>query len=161
MGTPATGSDAAEKTVAHSGFTLTRDYPVPVGSVWSAFADEDQKREWFGGGAVWTPGEWQHDFRVGGRDVAEGTFHGGTVSRYVARYTDIVENVRIITSYDMWLDGAHISTSVASFEFEGIATGTRFTHTEHGIHLDGLDDGEGRREGTEGLLTALGELLTR
>ena len=62
------------------------------------------------------PGEWAFDFRVGGRDVAEGTFHDGPVSRYEATYTDIVEHARIVTTYDMWIDGVHMSTSVASLE---------------------------------------------
>lgn len=70
---------------------------------------------------------------MGGVDVAEGHFHGGPLSRYVARYTDIVECNRIVSSYDMWLDDVHISTSVASYEFERSAGGTRLYHTEHGI----------------------------
>ena len=40
----------------------------------------------------------------------------------------------------MWLDGVHMSTSVASLEFEPIAldhrSGTRFTHVEHGVFFD-------------------------
>lgn len=60
------------------------------------------------------PGEWGCNFRVGGRDVDEGTFHDGPASRYEATYTDIVEHVRIVTTYDMWLDGVRMSTSVAS-----------------------------------------------
>lgn len=60
------------------------------------------------------PGEWAFDFRVGGLDVAEGTSQDGPVSRYEATYTDVVEHVRIVTAYDMRLDGVHMSTSVAS-----------------------------------------------
>jgi uncharacterized protein YndB with AHSA1/START domain len=100
------------------------------------------------------------DFRVGGRDVAEGKFHDGPVSRYEATYTDIVDHVRIVTTYDMWLDGIHMSTSVASFEFEPIDEGTRFTHVEHGVFLDQFwADGPGREEGSRGLLEALGNYL--
>ena len=149
-----------ERSLAHAGFTLVRDYPVPVAAVWAAFAEEEQKRVWFGDSVDWRTGEWRFDFRVGGTDVAEGTFHDGPLSRYEARYTDIVEHLRIVTSYDMWLDGVHISTSVASFEFEPSADGTRFTHGEHGIHLDGFDlDGSGREAGTRGLLERLARHL--
>jgi uncharacterized protein YndB with AHSA1/START domain len=137
-----------------------RDYAVPVAAVWAAFAEEEQKCLWFGDSVDWRTGEWRFDFRVGGTDVAEGTFHDGPLSRYEARYTDIVEHLRIVTSYDMWLDGVHISTSVASFEFEPIADGTRFTHGEHGIHLDGFDlDGSDRERGTAGVLNRLGRYL--
>ena len=153
-----------ERRLARAGFTLTRDYPVPVERVWGAFAEEDQKLVWFGAADTFEAGEWAFDFRVGGRDVAEGTFHDGPVSRYVATYTDIVEHVRIVTTYDMWLDGVHMSTSVASLEFEPVVLaeqgGTRFTHVEHGVFFDQFwADGPGREGGTRGLLDALGRYL--
>lgn len=149
-----------ERRLAHAGFTLTRDYPVPVERVWAAFAEEDQKRAWYGNADAFEPGEWAFDFRVGGRDVAEGAFHDGPVSRYVATYTDIVEHVRIVTTYDMWLDGVHMSTSVASVEFEPIDGGTRFTHVEHGVFFDRFEaDAPGREEGSRGLLDLLARHL--
>lgn len=146
-----------DRQLAHSGFTLTRDYPVPVERVWSAFAEEDQKRAWYGDPDAFVRGEWAFDFRVGGRDVAEGAFHDGPVSRYVATYTDIVEHVRIVTTYDMWLDGAHMSTSVTSYESHAIDHATQLTHTEHGVFLDRYwTDGPGRETGSRGLLNLLG-----
>ncbi|MEI5676497.1 MULTISPECIES: SRPBCC domain-containing protein [unclassified Nocardioides] len=149
-----------ERRLAHSGFTLTRDYAVPVERVWSAFAEEDQKRAWFGDPDAFVRGEWAFDFRVGGRDVAEGAFHDGPVSRYEATYTDIVTHVRIVTTYDMWLDGTHMSTSVASFEFVPTDQGTRFTHAEHGVFLDRYwADGPNREVGSRGLLDLLGTHL--
>lgn len=87
-----------ERRLARSGFTLTRNYPVPVQNVWAAFAEEERKLDWFGSGDAYESGEWRFDFRVGGRDVAEGAFHDGAVSRYEATYTDIVEHVRIVTT---------------------------------------------------------------
>lgn len=113
-----------------------------------------------GAGDAIEPGEWSFDVRVGGRDVAEGKFHNGPVSRYVATYTDIVEHNRIVTTYDMWLDGVHMSTSIASLEFEPIDEGTRFTHVEHGVFFDQFwADGPNREKGTRGLLNALGSYL--
>src|SRR3954469_2437262 len=106
-----------ERRLARAGFTLTRDYPVAIERVWAAFAEEQQKVQWFGDGDAFEPGEWVFDFRVGGRDVAEGKFHDGPVTRYEATYTDIVERNRIVTTYDMWLDGVHMSTSGALLEF--------------------------------------------
>jgi uncharacterized protein YndB with AHSA1/START domain len=151
-----------ERRLAHSGFTLTRDYPAPLERVWRAFAEADQKRNWLGDDDAFEPREWAFDFRVGGRDIDEAKFHGGPVSRYEAVYTDIVEHVRIVTTYDMWLDGIHMSTSVASFEFEQIPDGTRLTHVEHGVFFDQFwADGAGREEGTRGLLEALGRHLAQ
>ena len=150
-----------ERRLARAGFTLTRDYPVALERVWDAFAQEDQKRAWFGDGDAFEPGEWAFDFRVGGRDVAEGKFHDGPVSRFVATYADIVERVRIVNTYDMWLDGVHMSTSLASFEFEPIAQGTRLTHVEHGLFFDQFwADGPNREAGSRGILETLGSYLT-
>jgi uncharacterized protein YndB with AHSA1/START domain len=153
----------SERSLAHAGFTLERDYPHPLSAVWAAFAEEDQRREWFGvAEGREHVGEWSFDFRIGGRDVAESRFHDGPVSRYEATFTDIVELERIVIAYDMWIDGTHISTSIASFEFEPIEGGTRFTHGEHGIHFDGFDlDGRMREAGTRGLHDELGRALDR
>ena len=151
---------AIERRLARAGFTLTRDYPLPVTRVWDAFAYEEQKLAWFGSGDAFEAGEWVFDFRVGGRDVAEGAFHNGPASRYEATYTDIVEHNRIVTTYDMWLDKVHMSTSVASFEFEPIDEGTRFTHVEHGVFFDQFwAEGPNREQGSRGLLDALGNYL--
>src|SRR3954465_15154838 len=122
-----------ERRLARAEFTLTRDYPAPVEGVGDPFAEETQKLAWWGAGDAIEPGEWAFDFRVGGRDVAEGTFHNGPVSRFEATYTDIVEHVRIVNTYDMWLHGVHMSPWVASFEFEPIEECTRLTHVEHGV----------------------------
>jgi uncharacterized protein YndB with AHSA1/START domain len=149
-----------ERRLARAEFLLTRDYPVPVERVWDAFAEENQKRSWWGVHASIEPGEWSFVFRVGGHDIAEGTFHNGPTSRYEATYTDIVEHVRIVTTYDMWIDGAHMSTSVASLEFEPTNEGTRFTHVEQGVFFDQFwADGAVRENGTRGLLKDLGSYL--
>lgn len=151
-----------ERRIARADFTLAREYPAAPERLWAAFADEQEKLAWWGAGDAMEPGEWVFDFRVGGRDIAEGKFHDGPVSRYEATYTDIVEPVRIVTTYDMWLDGEHMSTSVASLEFEALddGAGTRFTHTEHGLFFDRFwADHAGREQGTAGLLDTLGRYL--
>ncbi|GAB2456913.1 SRPBCC family protein [Jatrophihabitans fulvus] len=151
-----------QRRIARAGFELTRDYPAPVERVWAAFADEQEKLAWWGAGDAIEPREWSFDFRVGGRDVAEGKFHDGPVTRYVATYTDIVEHDRIVTTYDMWLDGDHMSTSIATLEFEPVADGTRFTHIEHGVFFDRFhSDVPSREGGTRGLLDQLGRYLER
>ena len=133
---------------------------MPPERVWTAFADETDKLRWWGAGDAMEAREWAFDFRVGGRDVAEGRFHDGPVSRYEAVYADILERVRIVTTYDMWSDGEHLSTSLASLELEPVAGGTRFTHTEHGLFYDRFAaDGPQREAGTRGLLDALGRHL--
>src|SRR5690554_4194670 len=140
-------------------FTLTRDIAAPVERTFAAFADPAQKKAWFTDGPDWETTDDAFDFRVGGIEVAEGKFHDGPLSRFVATYTDIVENDRIVLTYDMWIDSKHISTSVATYEFEAIDGGTRYTHTEHGVHLDGIDTPPEREEGTREIIEALATYL--
>lgn len=149
-----------ERRIARSEFTLTRDYAVPVERVWDAWALESEKLQWWGAGDAMAHREWAFDFRIGGKDVAEGKFHNGPVSRYEATYTDILEHSRIVTTYEMWLDGIHMSTSIASLEFEPTSDGTRFTHAEFGLFYDQFwDDGAQRESGTRGIIDNLGKYL--
>ena len=63
-------TETTQRSLAHAGFTLVRDYPVSVENVWAAFAEEDQKKQWFGDGDEWNLDEWRYDFRVGGHDIS-------------------------------------------------------------------------------------------
>ena len=60
----------------------------------------------------------------------------------------------------MWINGTHMSTSVASLEFEALGEGTRFTHVEHGVFFDQFwADAPNREQGSRGLLDVLGNYL--
>jgi uncharacterized protein YndB with AHSA1/START domain len=100
-----------------------------------------------------------HDFRVGGHGIEDGQWQGGQTSRFFSTYTDIGDRYRIVFTYDMWMDGHHISTSLTTIVVEPDGESTRLTFPEQAVHLDGLDSVEGREEGTRGLLDQLGALL--
>jgi uncharacterized protein YndB with AHSA1/START domain len=140
----------------HNTFVIERDLDAPVDAAWHAFSDDDARQQWFGADAAFDRSEMTHDFRVGGGGVEDGQWHGGPTSRFVSTYTDIVEHERIVFTYDMWVDGRHLSTSITTVAFEPLGTGdrTRLTYTEQGVHFDGLDSPEGREEGTGGILDA-------
>ena len=152
----------------HATFVLEREYPVPIDRVWTAFADPEIKRKWFGSDDfVYV--ERTDDFRVGGVTTDNGRQgESGPLSEYRATYTDIRPNERIVYTYDMWLDGAHASTSITTIVFEPTddskVPGTRLTFTEQGVHLDGVHGpgpaaAAGRESGTADLLDAIGKLL--
>lgn len=148
-------STTTNRSAAHASFTIERDLPHPPAAVWNAFADPQAKAKWFGGGE-WERIENVSDFQVGGSDVDEARHPNGFTSRFVSHYTDIVDGERIVYTYDMWIDGSHISTSVACITFEPLPRGaTHLTVTEHGVYLDGFDDGSMRERGTRDLLDAL------
>ena len=152
-------------TQTHATFVIERDYPVPVGRVWEAFADAAVKATWWGGDEFVIL-EKSDDFRVGGGDTELSRYGAdGPLGRYASSYTDIVEHERIVFTYDMWLEDAHASTSLVTIVLEPTESGTRLTYTEQGVHLDGVhgpgpEAAAGREEGTAGLLDQLGAALT-
>lgn len=150
-------------SVVHDTFRLERTYPVPADRVFAAWASQAAKVQWFGpdddAGAVPVTEEHELDFRVGGRERISGAIPNGPRFEYDGVYADIVENSRLIWSYDMHLDGRRISVSVATVELTGVPGGTQLVLTEQGAFLDGLDTNDQRRHGTEDLLDKLGEFL--
>ena len=152
-------TNTIERSQTHATFVLERTFSAPPAAVWHALSDADARDQWFGGGAAFSTSEKSHDFRVGGHSVEDGQWHGGPRSRFVATYTDIVPQQRIVFTYDMWLDERHMSTSLTTIVLEPVADGTELTYTEQGVHLDGLDTVAGRETGTSGLLDQLAGFL--
>lgn len=148
----------SERSVAHATFVIERNYPAAPARVFQAFSDPESKRQWFAG-----PGETrgEMDFRIGGREVASGTFPDGSTHRFDALYYDIVPGERIVFSYDMHIDQRRISVSLATIEIAPQGSGSRLTFTEQGVLLDGYDDAGSRERGTIELLDALGAFLSR
>jgi uncharacterized protein YndB with AHSA1/START domain len=154
-------TSTTERSETHATFVIERTYPVPLAQVWHALSDGDAREAWFGGGAEFDVSERSHDFRVGGREIEDGRWRDGPTSRFESIYTDIVDQRRIVFTYELWVDGRHLSTSLVTIVVEPDGDGTRLTYTEQGAHFDGLDTVEGRDEGTRGILDNLGAYLGR
>jgi uncharacterized protein YndB with AHSA1/START domain len=152
-------SDTIERSQTHATFVIERTYPSPVAAVWHALSDTEARSHWFGGGDAFDVKEESHDFRVGGHGVEDGRWVDGPRSRFESTYTDIVDLVRMVFTYDMWVDDRHLSTSLTTIAVEPNDGGTRLTFTEQAVHFDGLDTVEGREEGTRGLLDNLAGYL--
>jgi uncharacterized protein YndB with AHSA1/START domain len=133
---------------------------VPVEAVWHALSDNDARDQWLSAGSAFDVEEKAHEFRVGAHGSEDGQWHGGPRSRFLSIYTDIVHLQRIVFTYDMWIEGRHLSTSLTTIALERDGDQTRLTYTEQGAHFDGLDSIEGREEGTRGLLDQLGAYLS-
>jgi uncharacterized protein YndB with AHSA1/START domain len=148
-------------TVVHDSFSIERTYPVAPEKVFRAWATIEAKTHWFGNEEGLEPvGEHTLDFRPGGGEHLSAKADG-VVYDFDATYYDIVENERIVWSYDMHMDGRRISVSVGTVELTGVSGGTRLVLTEQGAYLDGLDTNEQRAEGTRQFLDNLGEFLAR
>ena len=69
--------------VTHSTFTLERHYPVPVETVFRAWADPEARKRWMAQGA-----EHSQDFVVSGLETVKGSDGEGRPLTYEARYAD-------------------------------------------------------------------------
>ena len=146
-------------SVVHDSFSLERTYPVAPEKVFAAWTTIEAKKQWFGNEeGLETVGEQMLDFQVGGRERFAAKAEG-KLFEYAATYCDIVENERIVWTYDMLMDGQRISVSLSTVEMAGTPGGTRLVMTEQGAFLDGLDTNDQRREGTEQFLDALRDFL--
>jgi uncharacterized protein YndB with AHSA1/START domain len=140
-------------SITHGSFTIERTYDAPPDRVFKAWADPAAKATWFAAGDAH-----ELDFRIGGRELNQGEYEG-SVYRYDALYHDIVEEERIVYTYDMYKDDARISVSLGTIELRGAGDGTKLTYTENSAFFDGSDTPAQRQEGTESILDALGESL--
>jgi uncharacterized protein YndB with AHSA1/START domain len=146
-------------SVVHDSFSIERTYSHAPEKVFAAWATIEAKRQWFGNEEGIEPvGEQTLDFRVGGREHFTAKAEG-KVFEFDATYCDIVENERLVWSYDMRMDGRRISVSLATIQLAGVPGGTKLVMTEQGAFLDGLDTNEQRREGTEQFLDNLTTFL--
>jgi uncharacterized protein YndB with AHSA1/START domain len=148
-----------ERSVAHATFTIERTYEATPARVFAAWADPAVKARWFGPPEDWVGRRHTLDFRVGGRENFAGGAEGGSVYSYSATIQDIVPDERIVSTYEMQVDGKRMSVSVATVELTPAGAGTRLTLTEQGAFLDGLDKVEFREHGTGDMLDALGREL--
>lgn len=145
----------------HGQFALTRVWKASPEKVFRAWSDPDMKMRWFAGPS----GEWEvmrreMDFRVGGVELVEGRFlKTGMVSRYQGTPRFIEPNERLVLVYDMWIDGAPLSSSLSSLRLEAVAGGTKASYVEQLVFLDGKDGTASRIEGTQALFDALARVV--
>ena len=146
----------SKRSTNHATFVIERTYDAPRERVFSAWTDQASKSRWFGPGE-----EHELDFRVGGHEHLLARMDDGTAYSFDAIYQDIVDDERIIYSYDMHRDRVRISVSVTTVEMVPAGEGTLLRFTEQGVFLDGEDNPESREHGTGKLLEALGETLAQ
>jgi uncharacterized protein YndB with AHSA1/START domain len=143
-------SQPALRPVVHRTLTVERRYAASPTRVFAAWVDPEVKARWFiGPPAEWKVLERRLDLRVGGHELLVGQLTGAaTETRYEARYHVIVPDRRLVYVYDMQHAGGHLSTSLATVDFEATAPGgTRMVLTEQAAFLDGEDGAKSREQG--------------
>jgi len=149
------------RSAQHATFNIERNFAVPPAKVFAAFATQEGKSHWFGGGDQWQEQLREFDFRVGGRERLVGRWAHRMVSDFTCLYQDIVPDQRIVYTYEMHINDNRISVSLATIEFKAEGRGTRLLLTEQGVFLDGYDDAGSREKGTRGLMDRLEATLNR
>lgn len=148
-----------DATAAHGMFSISRDLPHAAAAIYRAFADPQAKSRWFSGGDDWTAIERAMDVRVGGREIAEGRWKSGVVTRFEALYLDVVPGERLVYAYTMFLNARKISVSLATVEISAIPHGARLKITEQGVFLNGYEDNGAREQGTRALVERIATTL--
>ncbi len=148
----------SDRSTNHATFVIERNYEAAPARVWRAWADPAEQRRWFGPQG---PAQAEHEleFRVGGLERMSVQMPDGALYKFIARFQDIVEGERFVHTYEMYLDDARISVSVATVVLEAEGDGTKLTMTEQGVFLDGLDNPAEREHGTGELLNTLARHL--
>ncbi len=146
-----------DRTVTHATFSLERSYPAPPARVFAAWAEPAAKARWFAGG-LGTKHEL--DFRVGGREVAQGGPDGGPLMTFESLYRDIVPGERIVYTSTMSTETDLWTVSLTTVEFTPAGDGgTKLVLTEQGAFLDGQEQPQWREHGTAEQLDALAAVL--
>jgi uncharacterized protein YndB with AHSA1/START domain len=147
--------------LTHATFCVERVYDAAPARVFHAFTDKAARMRWFFKTDSWTlHAHSGGELGVGKTESSRFSPPGADVIiTNDSTYLDVAPDERLIFAYAMTLGGAPLSSSLSTVEFKPEGKGTRIVFTEQGVYLDG--NVPGRIEGTEGLLTTLGEELAR
>ena len=149
------------RSTLHDTFVVERTLPFEREFVFEAWTTAAAKSHWFAGPSGWQQLQREMEFRPGGYERVVGRKPTGRVSKFDARYYDIVPNERIVYAYEMYIDDVRISISIATIEFNERDGATQVVITEQGVFLDDFKETRGREEGTEKLLEQLEAALHR
>jgi uncharacterized protein YndB with AHSA1/START domain len=152
-----------------SAITIDRMFGQPPAKVFAAFAQKEQKAQWFAGPTDGSEVERVLDCRTGGREVLEVRWPSGTVTRFEAKYHHVEAEGRLVYGYDLFIDGALYSVSLADIVFEGREGGTAMRFAETTSYFSDQELGEvtaSRMHGTSAQMDMLamhlsGETVTR
>lgn len=136
-------------SAAHTSFVLDRAFRASAARVFAAWADPATKQRWNDCHAESGATDFSMDFRPGGFEIYRSRLDDGTPLAVDKVFLDIVTNARIVFAYSMAMAGKALSASLVTVEFVDTANGSMLKLTEQLAYLDGHQDLEQRRRGTE------------
>lgn len=153
-------SPSTHPSVVHDTIVVERRFPVPVATVFTAFADAEQRARWHFLGEDWELVEFEQDFRVGGREHSRFGPKGEANLREEGIFLDIIENTRIVSCGTMHQDDMRMSCTLCTVEFTSDRDGTRLKLTVQSAFFDGRERPDERRAGWGKVLRRLDTFLT-
>lgn len=154
----------ADTTLTHDTFIIERHLRHSPARVFSAFADADKKRRWFGESPTHDVLAFTSEFRIGGHESARyrlnaGTPFPGVELSHDGTILDIVPDTRLTVASTMSFGDRRISATLVTFEFLPSPSGTTLLCTHQAVYFDGADGPAARRDGMEALLDRLARQL--
>lgn len=155
-----------EPEIIHDTFAIEKSFSASPTKAFAAFADPQKKRRWYGESNAFETLEHRLDFSIGGQEVLTGRMLPtspitGALLKWTSAYAEIMPDNRIVFSQVVDMNGRRISCSLVTVEFFADAGGTRLRLTHQAAFFEGSDGPAIRKAGWEGLLTRLGEEISR
>ena len=146
--------------ITHHSFTLDRHYPHPTARVFGAFTDPAARLRWFFMSDAWTLHALGAPPKVEAQATERSRFSPPGSSAVLTNdttYCFVQPGRRLIFTYAMTINGAPLSASLCTVDFQTADGGTRLEFTEQGAYFDGF--AKGRAEGTQHMLLRFGQEL--
>ena len=145
-------------SIHHRSFVITRELPGTPAHAFRFWSEHDLKRRWTACHPDWHVIEDRFDFRVDGQEVLAWRTPDGIEQTMLAHFLEVYPRQRIVYAYVMRADGAPISSSLVTVEFEGRAGKTLMTFTEQAV-FSSTAHGEVRETGTGIGFSRLAEVM--
>jgi len=136
---------------------IRRSYDAPVATVYAAWTDPQQMRDWMGPSDAFGPSDVTMDFRVGGRYRIVMHAANGETHRVGGVYRDIVPNRRLVYTWAWESSPERESLVTVEFRSAGQRTELVLTH-ERFADTEARDK---HQHGWNGCLDRLGRYLSK
>jgi uncharacterized protein YndB with AHSA1/START domain len=145
----------SERTVTHATIVVERNFKASPARVFAAWADPNAHGQWNVPGDDWVIADYEHDFRVGGREKSRFGPKGDPKYFSEGHYLDIVPEVRIVSAGTMHFGKVRSSATLCTVELLAEGSGTRLVLTDQSVFFEGLETPADRKSGWGQILDRL------
>jgi uncharacterized protein YndB with AHSA1/START domain len=144
--------------VDHRSFVIERELPGTPAHAFRFWSEHDLKRRWNACHPDWQVIEDRFDFCADGQESMIWRMPDGTEQAMLAHFLEVHPRQRIVYAYTMRTNGAPVSSSLVTVEFESKGGMTTMTFTEQAV-FGNPADGDERESGTGVGFSRLQEIM--